>query len=99
MLTIIYVLAACVITPLAYEMVNRKIAGNNRVINAIKGWPAYMVNVVICTTVAFVVCVLPGGPGVSLTWWALITFAIYFGNQFVYNTFVKLWAKTRAKVG
>lgn len=95
MLTILYVLVACILTSVAMEQLNKQLTGNNRVVNIIKGWPAYATTVVACVVFALIVCVMPGGPGFSLTMWALLTFAIYFGNQFVFQTFIKTIAKYR----
>ena len=99
MLTIIYVIAACIVTPLLYEWVNRqRIGTSNRFVNIIKGWPAYAVNVIICIVIGLTICVAPGGPGFYVPNWFLVTAAIYFGNQFVYNTFIKILAKTRKRI-
>lgn len=95
MLTIIYVIVACILTPLAFEQFNKRTAGNQQIQNIVKGWPAYAINVVICVVFALIICVIPGGPAFSFSMWALLTFAIYFGNQFIFQTFIKLWAKYR----
>jgi hypothetical protein len=92
---VIYVILACILTPLALEMFNRRTAGNQLVTNVLKGWPAYLLNVVFCVVAALIVCVLPYGPGFSFGMWALVTFAIYFGNQFIFQIFIKTLAKYR----
>lgn len=92
---IIYVILACIVTPLALELFNRRTAGNQQVMNIVEGWPAYFINVIFCVVAALAVCVLPYGSGFSLGMWALVTFAVYFGNQFVFQTFIKLKAKYR----
>lgn len=76
-------------TPLLMEFVNTRTAENSAIQNVIKGWPAYAINVIVCVAVAFIVCVLPSGWEISFFNVVILTFAIYFGNQFVFNTFVK----------
>lgn len=92
---IIYVILACILTPIALELFNRKTAGNQQLVNIVKGWPAYFINVIFCVVAALIVCSLPYGAGFSLGMLALVTFAVYFGNQFIFQTFIKIKAKYR----
>lgn len=97
MFTIVYVVAAAIALPLMFEYVNRRVGANQVIVNILKGWPAYALNVILCAAVGLIICVLPKGPGASLSSWFLVTCVMYFGNQFFYNTFIKLLAKTRRK--
>lgn len=89
MLLILYVFLGWVITPFAYEFLNRKELLGGKVANVLKGWPSYLVNVIICALVALLICFLPGGWTVSFSNWFLLTAVIYFGNQFFFNSLIK----------
>lgn len=85
----LYVIIAWIVTPFAIEFVNTKTAANNQLINVIKGWPAFMMNVVVCAIVALIITFLPGGWSVTLMSWFLLTTVVYFGNQFFFQSVVK----------
>ena len=96
MLMLLYVILAWVLTPLAYQFVNRQATADGRLRDTVKGWPSWALNVVVCALVAFVVTALPGGW--KLTIWNLfnLTAIVYFGNQAFYNSVVKPFAARRA---
>lgn len=95
MLMIIYTFLAMAVTPIVYEFANRRMTASGGFANRIKGWPAYIVNVIVCGAMALIAIVLPGGWGVDLWNWIILTALIYFGNQFVFNSVVKPLFKSR----
>lgn len=97
MLRFVYLILGMGLTPFAMEWVNTRMASNSssQFENAIKGWPAYAVNVIVCLVVAVVVCVLPGGWEISFFNVLILLTVIYFGNQFFFNTLVKPLMKHR----
>ena len=95
MLKFIYVILGMAATPFLMEFVNTNVTNREQVKNVIKGWPAYVINVVICLAVALIVCVLPGGWEMSLWNVLILLTVIYFGNQFFFNTAIKPFAKYR----
>lgn len=93
---ILYVLFAWVATPLLLEFLNRRLThGGSRVETVIKGWPAWLINVIVCEVVAAVIMFLPGGWAISFTSVFLLTCVIYFGNQAFFNTVIKPLSKAR----
>lgn len=98
MLMLIYTILAMAVTPIVYELVNRRVSANERIGHLLTGWPSYAVNVIVCAVVALVAMFLPAGWEVSLWNWIILTALIYFGNQFVYNSFVKIWMRAKTRV-
>lgn len=97
MLMIFYVFLAWVLTPFIYEWVNRRMTADMtaRYISRIKGWPAWVVNVIICFLVALLVTALPGGWVFTFTSVFLLTCIIFFGNQAFFTFAIKPFVKTR----
>lgn len=89
MLMLIVTFLAMAVTPIAYEYLNRQIAAHGTVARRVQGWPAYAVNLIVCGAVGLIAVVLPGGWELNLWNWIVLTALIYFGNRFVYQTFVK----------
>lgn len=96
MLMILYTIIAWVITPFIYEFVNQHRTIDNKVTHYIKGWPSWVINVIICVVVAFVITALPKGWAFTVANVFLLTCVIYFGNQFFFTSVIK---PLRAKLG
>lgn len=89
MLMILYTIAAWTITPIALEFINTRIAGNDKIQNVVKSWPAFALNLIICVGVAFVITLLPRGWPFTFSSWFLLTCVIHFGNQLFFHSIVK----------
>jgi len=88
-LMIIYTVLAMAVTPIAYELVNRRVVDSERVGHLVSGWPSYAINLIVCGVVGLIAMFLPGGWELTLWNWLVLTALIYFGNQFVFNSVVK----------
>lgn len=95
MLKFIYLVLGMIATPFIMEFVNTQTQKSGVVTNAIKGWPAYAVSVIVAVVVAVIITVLPGGWSFSLGSLGILVLAIYFGNQFFFNTLIKPVMKHR----
>lgn len=98
-MTILYIIIVMILTPIIYERVNRKLTKNQTLVNRISGFPSYSLMLAVCIVEGLVVCLLPGGWGFSFTHWLFATAVIFLGNQFIFNTFIKLMSAARVKVG
>lgn len=98
MLMIIYLLAVMILTPVAYDYVNR-ITADNRVTTYIRGLPSYVINLIICGVEALIgLLVIPSNYDVNLWNVLIFTALIYLGNQMVFNFAVKVYSKARNAV-
>jgi hypothetical protein len=99
MLMIVYLIAVMILTPILYDLFNRRVTDtNNRVAVLVRGFPSYLINLIICGVEAVVALVMPGGWGFDFFNLLIVTALIYLGNQFVFNAAVKLYSRARNAV-
>ena len=88
MLKFVYLVIAMAAAPFLMEFINTRSKMGNTVL-FLKGVPAYLVNVIVCAVLSLVICLLPGGWSFALADFAIVLFAVYFGNQFFFNMVIK----------
>lgn len=96
-LTLFYVIAFMILTPIVLEWINKQPSSANNIVNKIYGLPAFTVNLVVCVLFGFLVCVIPFGAKFTITNFVVYTALIFLGNQIVYQYAVKLLARYRSR--